>query len=1145
MSASNRRQHIFVSHHGGRAGAILDPVWRTVEAGFRHHLAGDVVVWHKTVTRSEDGRRRVAKLRRGDVYVWVGEQGADAQPWAELRSRGVTTVYYQTEPPNLPCGIDPRSDRLDPDEVWDFGHGNVQACQHYIDRRAAEQPNSHRMVARYVPPGYLPPPAATPGCFPGGCWRGDGRTTRQPQQPPHQLQQLQRQRQRQRQLLFLGYPHFRSGRGRCYAQLKEALGERLNATWDIWGPEATQRWWEARGKHAIHLHLHKHCGAKGQPPAFRLSPLLSRGAVVVSERCHRDDEAAYDGLVRFGTVAQLPTLFERAASRLAARAVGGGGSSSEGGVSDAGGDAGVGGAGDIDAAALQARRISRRFEARFAPSRLFERAGVYRMLREGRAHDNRLAIVAAAEAAHASLAGPLLTNSSSDSLSSSSSLLKLHTMPRRRGGEWRPGYCGETIGGLGDCSGSGAKGVLALTEPKAYDSWRNAVAACAARCAVCSRCRFVSLTLRMRDCSWFHECPGYHADGNLGRLEIYLPGFRTYTRQQLLRQAGLADDAAPSSSSPPPPPPPPPPVNEGAAAVVAARAVGYGGSPAAVAIPAFGAGAPLRGYCEETPEASDCSRGFFGSVRGIKDLAGCVAMCTGCARCRFVSYSQRNDDCSWFSWCRQPRTAAGPPTHAESYQTVAVLPATQHRASLAPAAASNGSKASPLSPSWSPSLDATQCEPSSPPGRARFALLLHGRIGTTLKAASKSEGQPADRRLIVMSALSHMRHVVCANTANAANAANAATPTAPGASAVDVFVHSWNPESAELIDAQYGAHLRSSRHQPVEHTANGRSQSLSLARAVELMLRAENGDGSYRLALALRHDIVLGSPFDLFSLNPSRLWLPSVCGGWWPDFATPATSRVEEAQVAAQCPGGALKVKDRAVHQLVLSRFRVDQMYGLRHIDNLHYGRPSLSERAALTSFQNDFWIAATPRVLASWSNISDAQSYDLYVRRLRARGITQQGTLAAHYLWPVHIQQVLGRAADVRYVFVHAVMARHAYPHLLAGGELAGWRVPNWRDNTLNCRRLRVHGGFPAVREFSLEVEAKRMWDDPRYGELAGDPLAAWLHGCPYAREPPACCDGTACWEQICSERELADHEEMRGFAVVASWLGSGSGSG
>ena len=89
----------------------------------------------------------------------------------------------------------------------------------------------------------------------------------------------------------------------------------------------------------------------------------------------------------------------------------------------------------IDAAALQASRISRRFEARFAPSRLFERAGVYRMLREGRAHDNRLAIVAAAEAAHASLAGPLLTNSSSDSLSSSSSLLKLHTMPRRCRGE--------------------------------------------------------------------------------------------------------------------------------------------------------------------------------------------------------------------------------------------------------------------------------------------------------------------------------------------------------------------------------------------------------------------------------------------------------------------------------------------------------------------------------------------------------------------------------------------------------------------------------------------------------------------------------------------------------------------------------------
>ena len=72
----------------------------------------------------------------------------------------MTTVYYQTEPPNphLPCGINPHLEVLDPDEVWDFGHGNFAECQRFIDRRAAKQPARHRMVARYVPPGYLPPP---------------------------------------------------------------------------------------------------------------------------------------------------------------------------------------------------------------------------------------------------------------------------------------------------------------------------------------------------------------------------------------------------------------------------------------------------------------------------------------------------------------------------------------------------------------------------------------------------------------------------------------------------------------------------------------------------------------------------------------------------------------------------------------------------------------------------------------------------------------------------------------------------------------------------------------------------------------------------------------------------------------------------
>ena len=153
-----------------------------------------------------------------------------------------------------------------------------------------------------------------------------------------------------------------------------------------------------------------------------------------------------------------------------------------------------------------------------------------------------------------------------------------------------------------------------------------------------------------------------------------------------------------------------------------------------------------------------------------------------------------------------------------------------------------------------------------------------------------------------------------------------------------VFVHTWNPESAAFIDASYGPHLRASKHQPVEqrsnrcrkqggpdfgqlalrrlpfgarscprlpkasaslvqssaawpfalasHTGlvfdignNGRSQSLSVGRAALLMRAHERLRGRpYTLALALRADVALGSPFALASMDPRHVWLPAMCG---------------------------------------------------------------------------------------------------------------------------------------------------------------------------------------------------------------------------------------------------------------------------
>jgi hypothetical protein len=53
--------------------------------------------------------------------------------------------------------------------------------------------------------------------------------------------------------------------------------------------------------------------------------------------------------------------------------------------------------------------------------------------------------------------------------------------------------------------------------------------------------------------------------------------------------------------------------------------------------------------------SSDCATDETGAWRiselADSSLAGCVARCACCERCRFVSYAERRDDCSWYALC--------------------------------------------------------------------------------------------------------------------------------------------------------------------------------------------------------------------------------------------------------------------------------------------------------------------------------------------------------------------------------------------------------------------------------------------------------------------------------------------------------------
>ena len=150
-------------------------------------------------------------------------------------------------------------------------------------------------------------------------------------------------------LLFVGYPWFQSGRGVCYAFLQRALGDLLNASWDLNHANAWETWWSDVGQHSIHLHLPKWCDVKvagsGEPPSFRFSQLLSHGATLVSTHCYGKDEDEYEGLVHFSHLSAIPTVFRNVSEQREPTEV-----------------------------------VAARFRARFRPERLFMRAGIYQSL---------------------------------------------------------------------------------------------------------------------------------------------------------------------------------------------------------------------------------------------------------------------------------------------------------------------------------------------------------------------------------------------------------------------------------------------------------------------------------------------------------------------------------------------------------------------------------------------------------------------------------------------------------------------------------------------------------------------------------------------------------------------------------------------
>ena len=289
MPATRRAVVWQAENNWGSLRLMYKPIVQTLVDGL--HALADANHWTveaQIVPNTSISRLRrgsccgMEKLQKGSIFVWVGDFAAEEVPWAELRRRGVRTVYYQTEPHDLPCEL---WQQALVDEIWDYSRQNIALCSGGArrDRLRGGQTNGGAVGARtfrYVPPG---------------------------------LQRMARaQQQSSATLAFLGLTKF-GRRPRCMAWLQEHLGDRLRVFKTIWTPAGLA---DTLRHHGMHLNLHKECGDENGSPhgagrlqpleLVRLSTLLSAGVLVISESSSQADEAEFAGLCTFAPLGELP-----------------------------------------------------------------------------------------------------------------------------------------------------------------------------------------------------------------------------------------------------------------------------------------------------------------------------------------------------------------------------------------------------------------------------------------------------------------------------------------------------------------------------------------------------------------------------------------------------------------------------------------------------------------------------------------------------------------------------------------------------------------------------------------------------------------------------------------------------------------------
>ena len=196
----------------------------------------------------------------------------------------------------------------------------------------------------------------------------------------------------------------------------------------------------------------------------------------------------------------------------------------------------------------------------------------------------------------------------------------------------RLGVCGVTTAReAGNCA-EGGKGSWVLPQK----TWRPAILWCLDRCSQCQRCKFVSISLSEKDCSWYADCALDHVapiiDFRSGRAE----------RIGNISTATIVDDAPPQPTE-----------------IELRKMMAEIDQPLAATLLEHVMTGTTPGYCSRTLEGDegDCDEGDSGTwelapCQSSSDrlaLAHCMLRCSQCARCAYYSFSTAGRDCSWFA----------------------------------------------------------------------------------------------------------------------------------------------------------------------------------------------------------------------------------------------------------------------------------------------------------------------------------------------------------------------------------------------------------------------------------------------------------------------------------------------------------------